>query len=97
MLVDSTGNGLAKQRFSSWTMLMIACPFLHGWRRGGAPDSERSAIHLIRLPLQRNRLVTRENRDVPIIDFMDDGYLTLLRNESRVYTGEHGTRMNILQ
>jgi hypothetical protein len=71
---------------------MTSSRSLHGWRRGGVVDIVRSATQLSRPPLQQNRLDTRENRDVPIIDFVDDGHPALLRNGSRARTGDMGSR-----
>jgi hypothetical protein len=79
MSVGFTGSMLVKQRFSSSTMSMTSCLFLREWRQSGDLDIGRSATQLSSLPLQQNQLDARENRNVPIIDFVDAGHPALLQ------------------
>jgi superfamily II DNA or RNA helicase len=69
-------------------------PFLRGRRQSGDLDIGHSAIGLSNPPLQQNQLDARENRNVPIIDFVDTGHPALLRNGSRSSAG-HGIQMNV--
>lgn len=76
-------------------MSMISCLFWRGWQRNSDLGIVRSATQLSRPPLQQNQWDARENRNVPIIDFVNAGHPASLRNGSSASMEGHGMQMNV--